>query len=343
MPAGDRKMPEPMVMPMTSATELHRPRVRGRRPVGGCAHRGGRRLASRIPLPFVRLPLARCSRHASRDTIPQRWRARCGARAHRRPRRRPARHARSARHRRSAGCRRSPRSSRRFRDALDPRLKAALVAARRRAALHAPGGSDRARAGRPPHRASSRRRRRARRSATTRRCSTRSCRIPSSRALYLFPTKALAQDQLAELQAMCETIDGRVRRTDRRASPTTATRRRTRAGRSASRAHLVLSNPDMVHSGILPHHPRWAKLFENLRYVIIDELHAYRGVFGSHLCNVLRRLRRICRHYGSNPVVPLLVGDDCRTRASWPSGSPSSRSSWWTRAARRAARSSSCS
>ena len=64
----------------------------------------------------------------------------------------------------------------------------------------------------------------------------------------------------------------------------------------------MLSNPDMVHSGILPHHPRWAKLFENLRYVVIDELHAYRGVFGSHLCNVLRRLRRICRHYGSNPV-----------------------------------------
>ena len=58
----------------------------------------------------------------------------------------------------------------------------------------------------------------------------------------------------------------------------------------------------MVHSGILPHHPRWAKLFENLRYVVVDELHAYRGVFGSHLCNVLRRLRRICRHYGSNPV-----------------------------------------
>ncbi len=69
-----------------------------------------------------------------------------------------------------------------------------------------------------------------------------------------------------------------------------------------ARAHVVLSNPDMVHSGILPHHPRWAKLFENLRYVIIDELHAYRGVFGSHLANVLRRLRRICRHYGSSPV-----------------------------------------
>src|SRR5437764_2190041 len=69
-----------------------------------------------------------------------------------------------------------------------------------------------------------------------------------------------------------------------------------------ARAHVVLSNPDMVHSGILPHHPRWAKLFENLRYVVIDELHAYRGVFGSHLCNVLRRLRRICRHYGSDPI-----------------------------------------
>jgi DEAD/DEAH box helicase domain-containing protein len=123
----------------------------------------------------------------------------------------------------------------------------------------------------------------------------------SSRALYLFPTKALAQDQLAELQTMCEmiaagsgdevgvfTYDGD--------TPQDA-RRTIRA-----RAHIVLSNPDMVHSGILPHHPRWAKLFENLRYVVIDELHAYRGVFGSHLCNVLRRLSRICRHYGSNPV-----------------------------------------
>ncbi len=58
----------------------------------------------------------------------------------------------------------------------------------------------------------------------------------------------------------------------------------------------------MLHSGILPHHPKWAELFENLRYVVIDELHAYRGVFGSHLANVLRRLRRICRHYGADPM-----------------------------------------
>ena len=64
----------------------------------------------------------------------------------------------------------------------------------------------------------------------------------------------------------------------------------------------MLSNPDMLHSGILPHHPRWAKLFENLRFVVVDELHAYRGVFGSHLSNILRRLQRVCRHYGSDPV-----------------------------------------
>ncbi|MGB7219159.1 MAG: DEAD/DEAH box helicase [Vicinamibacterales bacterium] len=125
---------------------------------------------------------------------------------------------------------------------------------------------------------------------------------PSSRALYLFPTKALAQDQLAELHAMCEAIAANAGDeigvfTYDGDTPQDA-RRTIRA-----RAHLVLSNPDMVHAGILPHHPRWAKLFENLRYVVIDELHAYRGVFGSHLCNVLRRLRRVCRHYGSNPVV----------------------------------------
>jgi DEAD/DEAH box helicase domain-containing protein len=120
----------------------------------------------------------------------------------------------------------------------------------------------------------------------------------SSRALYLFPTKALAQDQLAELHAMCEVLATEQIGVFTYDGDTPQDARRT----IRARAHVVLSNPDMVHSGILPHHPRWAKLFENLRYVIIDELHAYRGVFGSHLANVLRRLRRICRHYGSNPV-----------------------------------------
>jgi DEAD/DEAH box helicase domain-containing protein len=123
----------------------------------------------------------------------------------------------------------------------------------------------------------------------------------SSRALYLFPTKALAQDQLAELHTICEWLTaeaGEEVGVSTYDGDTPQDARRT----IRSRAHLVLSNPDMVHSGILPHHPRWAILFENLRFVVIDELHAYRGVFGSHLCNVLRRLRRICRHYGSDPV-----------------------------------------
>ena len=124
---------------------------------------------------------------------------------------------------------------------------------------------------------------------------------PSTRALYLFPTKALAQDQLAELHALSQLVT-------QHAGPeigvftydgdTPSDARRAIRGK----AHVVLSNPDMVHSGILPHHPRWAKLFENLRYVVIDELHAYRGVFGSHLSNILRRLQRICRHYGSDPI-----------------------------------------
>ncbi|MDP2318754.1 MAG: DEAD/DEAH box helicase [Acidobacteriota bacterium] len=123
---------------------------------------------------------------------------------------------------------------------------------------------------------------------------------PATRALYLFPTKALAQDQMAELHELVgaignageheigvHTYDGDTPQDARRTIRT--------------KAQIVLSNPDMVHSGILPHHPRWAKLFENLQFIVIDELHAYRGVFGSHLANVLRRLQRICRHYGSNP------------------------------------------
>ena len=124
---------------------------------------------------------------------------------------------------------------------------------------------------------------------------------PSTRALYLFPTKALAQDQLAELHVLSELV---TRATDTEIGvftydgDTPADARRAIRGK----AHVVLSNPDMVHSGILPHHPRWAKLFENLKFVVIDELHAYRGVFGSHLSNILRRLHRVCRHYGSDPI-----------------------------------------
>src|SRR5256885_244348 len=118
---------------------------------------------------------------------------------------------------------------------------------------------------------------------------------PDARVLYLFPTKALAQDQLAELEALAKSLPEMRMFTYDGDTPQDA-RRAVRA-----RANLVLTNPDMLHSGILPHHTKWATLFQNLRYVVIDELHAYRGVFGSHLANVLRRLHRLCRHYGSAP------------------------------------------
>ena len=118
---------------------------------------------------------------------------------------------------------------------------------------------------------------------------------PDARVLYLFPTKALAQDQLAELTELARTLPDMRMFTYDGDTPQDA-RRAVRA-----RANLVLSNPDMLHSGILPHHTKWVNLFQNLRYVVIDELHAYRGVFGSHLANVLRRLKRICRHYGAAP------------------------------------------
>ena len=117
----------------------------------------------------------------------------------------------------------------------------------------------------------------------------------ATRALYLFPTKALAQDQLAELEELARALPALRIHTYDGDTPQDA-RRAVRA-----RANVVLTNPDMLHAGILPHHTKWIGLFQNLRYVIIDELHTYRGVFGSHLANVLRRLQRICRHYGAAP------------------------------------------
>ncbi|HEX2946767.1 MAG TPA: DEAD/DEAH box helicase [Clostridia bacterium] len=118
-----------------------------------------------------------------------------------------------------------------------------------------------------------------------------------SRALFLFPTKALSQDQTSELHELITeagvdvktfTYDGD--------TPQTARKAIRQAG------HIVVTNPDMLHSGILPHHTKWTKLFENLKFIVIDEIHHYRGVFGSHLANVLRRLRRICNFYGSDPI-----------------------------------------
>ncbi len=119
---------------------------------------------------------------------------------------------------------------------------------------------------------------------------------PAACALYLFPTKALAHDQISNLQSLISNLqppipvrpyDG-----DTPSSHRPAIRRE---------ARLLVTNPDMLHTGILPHHTRWARLFANLRYVVLDELHTYRGIFGGHVANVLRRLRRVCRFYGSDP------------------------------------------
>lgn len=119
---------------------------------------------------------------------------------------------------------------------------------------------------------------------------------PTARAMYLFPTKALAQDQVHELQSLVDVLGVDIKTyTYDGDTPQSARRAIRNAG------HIVVTNPDMLHTGILPHHNRWVSLFESLRYMVIDELHVYRGVFGSHVANVIRRLLRICRFYGSSP------------------------------------------
>jgi len=121
-------------------------------------------------------------------------------------------------------------------------------------------------------------------------------REPDARALYLFPTKALSADQVSELYELIEAMGVDIKTYTYDGDTPAAARRAVRQA-----GHIVVTNPDMLHSGILPHHTKWVKLFENLRYIVIDEIHAYRGVFGSNLANVIRRLLRLCRFYGSNP------------------------------------------
>src|SRR5499427_7812117 len=298
MPAGERKIPEPIVIPITSATELQSPRVRGSRDGGALALISGGRLAHgslcHLFASLVRcgamLPANRSRSDGALDAALER----IGGRDVDRPDT-PDLHVTAVRRLPAVFARLAP-----FPHALDARLRTALQSRGiEQLYTHQAEAIEHALAGRHTV-------------VTTPTASGKTLcynapvldailKDSSSRALYLFPTKALAQDQLAELQAMCEQIDqatGAQIGVFTYDGDTPQDARRT----IRSRAHLVLSNPDMLHSGILPHHPRWAKLFENLRYVVIDELHAYRGVFGSHLCNVLRRLRRICAHYGSNPV-----------------------------------------
>ena len=122
---------------------------------------------------------------------------------------------------------------------------------------------------------------------------------PESHALYLFPMKALAQDQLRVIRRLSEaagesvnavlpgTYDGDMSSYHRR--------------KVKGSANVILTNPDMLHVGILPYHSRWSRLFANLKYVVMDEVHTYRGIFGSNVANVMRRLNRICKYYGSSP------------------------------------------
>jgi DEAD/DEAH box helicase domain-containing protein len=128
---------------------------------------------------------------------------------------------------------------------------------------------------------------------------------PEKRALYVYPTKALAQDQLAELAALKAGLPaGRAQggqieiRVDTYDGDTPPGRRTAiREG-----GHIVMTNPDMLHTGLLPHHTRWRRLFSSLEFVVIDELHTYRGLFGSQVANVIRRLKRICAFYGAHPT-----------------------------------------
>ncbi len=121
-------------------------------------------------------------------------------------------------------------------------------------------------------------------------------RDEDTRALYLFPTKALSADQVSELYEMIEDMGVDIKTYTYDGDTPAAARKAVRQA-----GHIVVTNPDMLHSGILPHHTKWVKLFENLRYIVIDEIHSYRGVFGSNLANVLRRLTRLCEFYGSHP------------------------------------------
>lgn len=122
------------------------------------------------------------------------------------------------------------------------------------------------------------------------------CEDKTVRALYIFPTKALAQDQVAELNDLVDHLQTHIQSfTYDGDTPVHARQKIREAG------HIVVTNPDMLHAAILPHHTKWLRLFENLKYIVIDETHIYRGVFGSHFSNVLRRLERICSFYGARP------------------------------------------
>lgn len=122
-------------------------------------------------------------------------------------------------------------------------------------------------------------------------------RDPKARALMMFPTKALGRDQVEALRGLVSAIEGTPVGVAVYDGDTPPDERRA----ARRKAHVIATNPDMLHRGMLPHHEGWASVFAGLRYVVLDELHTYRGLFGAHVGNVLRRLLRLCRHYGSTP------------------------------------------
>jgi DEAD/DEAH box helicase domain-containing protein len=119
----------------------------------------------------------------------------------------------------------------------------------------------------------------------------------SARCLYLFPTKALSQDQQSELNEVVTAAEGLNIKISTYDGDTPESLRV--SARDTGR--IIISNPDMLHAGILPNHPKWIKFFSKLKFVVIDEAHAYRGVLGSHVANVIRRLRRVAAFYGARP------------------------------------------
>lgn len=120
---------------------------------------------------------------------------------------------------------------------------------------------------------------------------------PSGRALYLFPTKALAQDQLTEINELSRSLKREIKSFTYDGDTPPSNRKEIK-----KEANIVITNPDMLNTAILPHHASWAGYFRDLNFIVVDELHTYRGVLGSHLANIFVRLLRICRHYGSDPV-----------------------------------------
>ncbi|HNY20732.1 MAG TPA: DEAD/DEAH box helicase [Treponemataceae bacterium] len=131
---------------------------------------------------------------------------------------------------------------------------------------------------------------------------------PDARALYLFPTKALSQDQQSEINGMVGRIEGSadyaadVPRIPLRVCIYDGDTPQSIRSDARDKGRIIISNPDMMHAGILPNHPKWIRFFSNLEYIVIDEMHTYRGVFGSHMANLLRRILRVARFYGANPT-----------------------------------------